>query len=394
MAVEIMTPSKRSDIQPFLVMQALREAAVLEEKGEQVLHLSLGQPANRAPQRVLDKVAEALKSEQLGYTDARGIAPLRERLSAFYKECYGLEIPAERFFITTGSSSAQFLALLAGFDVGQTVAINTPCYAAYPQLMRALGLKPVFLPCDAGTNYQPTRAMLEALPEKPDGIVITSPSNPTGTVIEPKEFEAIIAYCNAQGIKVISDEIYHKIAFDDAPIKSALEYSDDAIVTSSFSKYFLLPGWRLGWMIVPESFQSAIENVLMNFFLSAPAVAQIAALEVFNCTDELDAVVAGYAKNREILMERFPQIGFDKISNPQGAFYLYVDVSDYTDDSLAFARDMLHATGVCAVSGVDFDAERGHHFLRFSYAGSPQTMLESCERLSPYLSQLKEKKRA
>lgn len=384
----MMKPSHRSDVQPFLVMQALREAAQLDAEGADIIHLSLGQPANKPPQRVLDKVAEALKTEQLGYTDSRGVSPLRERLAHFYYTEYGHTVSPERIFVTTGSSSAQFLALLAAFDVGAKVAINTPCYAAYPQLMKSLGITPIFIPTNAETNYQPTVSMLRALEEKPDGIILTSPSNPTGTVISPDEYAAIIAHCDAEGIRVISDEIYHTILYGDAQVQTAISLSDQSIVTSSFSKYFLLPGWRLGWMIVPENFQIRIENLLQNFFLSAPAVAQIAALEALECRTELDEVVVQYTNNRQIVADGLRAAGLHKLSEPQGAFYIYADISDYSDDSIAFCQKMLREAHVCAVAGVDFDAQRGHHFVRFSYAGAPERMKEACERLKIWIGGL------
>lgn len=381
-----MQPSDRSDIQPFLVMQALREAAQLQEQGADIIHLSLGQPASKPPQRVLDKVAEALKTDQLGYTDSRGTSPLRECLARFYKEEYGCDVAAERIFVTTGSSAAQFLAMLSAFDVGAKVAINTPCYGAYPQIMHSLGIEPVFMPCDASTNYQPTLEMLQNLPEKPAGIVLTSPSNPTGSVIDLAIYKDIIAYCDAENIRVISDEIYHTVLYGDARVQTAVALSEQAIVTSSFSKYFLLPGWRLGWMIVPENFCTRVENLLQNFFLAAPAIAQVAALEVLECRAELDAVVEEYAQNRAIMLEALPKMGLTKLSEPAGAFYIYADVSDYTDDSLQFCQKMLREAHVCAVSGVDFDRQRGQNFVRFSYAGSPARIREACTRLQRWLN--------
>ncbi len=380
-----MKQAPRGNISPFLVMEAFREAEEVARGGADVIHLSLGQPARKAPRRVLEKVSQLALNAQLGYTDARGMESLRHRISAYYHDQYGMDVPMERIFVTVGSSAAYFMSLIAAFEPGDKIAIAAPCYPAYPNIMRALELEPVFMRAGLEENYHPTVDMLKALPEKPAGLVIASPSNPTGTVIDADVLHDVIRYCEAEGIRLISDEIYHGVTYGDVACKSALEYSDRMIVTNSFSKYFLLPGWRLGWAVMPEDLQRNFESLVQNFFISPPAIAQHAAVEVFDCLDELDKVVQGYEINRQILLDALPKAGFDKLSPAQGAFYIYADVSGLTDDSTAFCRKMLEEAHVCAVAGPDFDREEGHNYVRFSYAGDSGRINEACERLKRWL---------
>ncbi|MCK5793001.1 MAG: aminotransferase class I/II-fold pyridoxal phosphate-dependent enzyme [Ketobacter sp.] len=377
---------KRSDISPFLVMEAFREAHEVTKTGADVIHLSLGQPASKPPQQVLQKVAERMMEDKLGYTDACGIPALRERIAKHYRDEYGLEVPAERVFITIGSSAAFFLSMLCAFNPGDKLAIARPCYPAYPNMMKALDLVPVYLHTTTEDNFQPTVAMLEALPEKPQGLVIASPSNPSGTVIGPKRMKQLVEYCEQHGIRLISDEIYHGVTYGQRETSSVLEHSQQMIIINSFSKYYLLPGWRLGWVVMPENLCRPYETMLQNFFISPPAIAQHAALAVFECKDELDEVVRGYAVNRQILLDELPKAGFNELSPAEGAFYIYANVSSLTNDSREFCRRMLNEAHVCAVAGLDFDKESGHAYVRFSFAGETAEIREAMERLKRWMN--------
>lgn len=366
-------------------MQALSDAQALAAQGADIVHMSLGQPSARPPQRVLEAVASMATSDGLGYTESAGIWPLRERIATHYADQYGLSVPPERVFLTVGSSAAYMLALLCAFDAGDRIALAAPHYPASPNMMQALGVSPVIMECGAAENYQPTLAKLQALPQKPDGLVIASPSNPAGTVMDADELARITAYCDAQGIRIISDEIYHGVTYGDAKAETVLRYSERMIVTNSFSKYYLLPGWRLGWCVLPEDLIGPAEALLQNFYISPPTLAQYAALQVMDCRAELDDVVQGYDANRAYLLDALAQMGFSKIAPAQGAFYLYVDISDFSDDSTVFCKALLEQAGVCAVAGRDFDKAQGHRFMRLSYAGSMDDVREAATRLRSHL---------
>lgn len=381
-----MKVATRGAVAPFHVMEVMREAVELEATGADVIHLSVGQPAEEAPEPVRRKAAELLLNKaSLGYTNAMGVTPLRKRIAAFYAQRYGITIPWERVVVTVGSSSAFFISMMAAFDHGDNVAIAFPCYPAYPNMLEAAGLNPVFLRADASTNFQPTLAMLEALPQKPDGLIIASPSNPAGTVMHPAEMRQLAEYCEQNGIRLISDEIYHGITYDGHVATTAVSLSNSAIVVNSFSKYFLMPGWRLGWAIMPEELLRSSECLLQNFFISPPAISQYAAVEVFDCLDELDAVVASYARNRAVMLDALPKVGFTDFSPSQGAFYLYADVHQLTNNSDQFCRDMLNQAGVATVPGHDFDREQGSRYMRFSFCGREDRTAEAMERLQRWL---------
>lgn len=367
-------------------MQALSDAQALAAQGRDIVHMSLGQPSARPPQRVLDAVAQMAVSDGLGYTESAGIWPLRERIAKHYAAQYGLQVSPERVFLTVGSSAAYMLALLCAFDAGDRIALAAPHYPASPNMMQALGVVPVIMECGALENYQPTLAKLEALPQKPDGLVIASPSNPAGTVIDADELARITAYCDAHDIRIISDEIYHGVTYGTAKAETVLRYSERMIVTNSFSKYYLLPGWRLGWCVLPEDLSGPAEALLQNFYISPPTLAQYAALQVMGCRAELDDVVRGYDVNRQYLLEALAQMGLEKIAPAQGAFYLYVDISHLSNDSTAFCKELLEQAGVCAVSGIDFDKTHGHRFMRLSYAGSMDELREAMRRLRMHLA--------
>lgn len=377
--------ASRAAIAPFYVMQALSEAEKLAAAGQEIVHLSLGQPATSPPEAVLKQVAAKAMSDNLGYTESAGIRPLREAIAAHYRAQYGVEVDSAQIFVTVGSSAAYMLSLLCAFDVGDEVALVSPHYPASPNMMEALGVQPVIMPSSAESNYQPTVEMLRKLPRKPAGLVIASPSNPTGTVIDPAELARLVRYCEQEQIRIISDEIYHGVTYGGVQASSVLESSDQMIVTNSFSKYYLLPGWRLGWCVMPKALIGAAEAILQNFYISPPTLSQYAALEVMQHRDALDAVVAGYDANRRYLLAHLPEVGLRHFAPAQGAFYLYADVSELTNDSVRFCRDMLEQAGVCAVPGIDFDRTSGHHYIRFSYAGSLEAMQAACERLRNWL---------
>ncbi|MBV6632372.1 MAG: aminotransferase class I/II-fold pyridoxal phosphate-dependent enzyme [Alphaproteobacteria bacterium] len=378
--------ANRGDVPMFLALETLREATALEADGKDVLHLEIGQPFDGAPAAVLEKLAEQVCEKPIAYTEALGIRPLRERVAGLYAERYGVDVPVERIAITVGSSTAFILSFLAAFEAGDRVALATPCYPAYRNILLALGLVPVELPCTAETQFQPTPEMLtKAHAENPvAGLILASPANPTGGMLKPHEFEALINWCDQNHVRLVSDEIYHGITFGGVA-SSALETTKNAVVINSFSKYFALSGWRLGWMIMPEDLAPAIEKLAQSFYISAPAMSQYAATEVFEHFDELDGRVAAYSANRRLLLERLPKLGLDQFVVPEGAFYFYLDVSRFTNDSQAFCSAMLNEIGVAMTPGVDFDPDRGNRYVRLSFAGPESDMIAACDRLEGWL---------
>jgi len=372
--------SRRSDIPPFYAMEVLREANALAAAGEQVLHLEVGQPSTAAPSAVIEAAKHALDSHQLGYTEALGIGDLRRRIAMHYSDMYGLAVDPARVVVTTGSSGAFMLAFLAAFDHSDRVALAAPGYPAYRNILQALGLSPVSIATGAESRFQPTVTHMAALDPPVQGLIVASPSNPTGTMLSRAELGALYAYCRERGIRFISDEIYHGITYGE-PAATALAFGDAAIVVNSFSKYFSMTGWRLGWMILPEDLLRPVERLAQNLFISPPTLPQLAAQAVFNCKDELDGNVRRYAENRRVLLEQLPRAGFDNLAPADGAFYIYADVSRLTNDSQEFCRRMLAETGVAATPGIDFDPERGHRFVRFSFAGTTADIATAAERL-------------
>lgn len=378
-------PSKRGVVPPFIVMDVMRAANEREARGENIMHLEVGQPGTGAPRGVIEAVGKAVQGERLGYTDALGIQPLRDALSGHYKEFYDLDVPADRIAVTMGSSGGFILAFLAAFDAGQRVALAAPGYPAYRNILTALDLEVVEIPVGPDTNFQPTPAHLDALDRTIDGLIVASPSNPTGTMLDAEGLGALYRYCEAKGIRLVSDEIYHGITYG-APAESALRFGDEAIVVNSFSKYFSMTGWRLGWLVVPPALVRAVECLAQNLFISAPAVSQAGALAVFDCTAELVSNVERYAENRALLLSELPKAGFDKLASADGAFYIYADVSDMTNDSVEFCARMLAEAGVAATPGTDFDPGRGHRFVRFSFARDTADIAEAAARLIKWRS--------
>ena len=381
MAVAI---SRRGEVEPFHAMDVLAEANRLKALGTPVISMAVGQPSDPAPQRVRDAAAAALQLGRIGYTDALGLAELRQAISAHYAEYYRIDVPATRIAVTTGSSAAFNLAFLAMFDAGDRVAIAAPGYPAYRNIMGALGLDVVEIELD-GAPYLDAAHLRQAHADKPlKGVLFASPANPTGAVVPAGELKALVDTARELGIAVISDEIYHRLAYG-APDLTALAFDDDVTVINSFSKYYCMTGWRIGWMVLPERLVRPVERIAQSLYISAPELSQVAAIEAFNATAELEVVKARYAWNRELLAERLPQLGFSFAAPMDGAFYAFCDVTKLTNDSMEFAKRMLAEAHVAATPGRDFDTRAGHRTMRFSYAGSHDEMIEAMNRLERWL---------
>jgi aspartate/methionine/tyrosine aminotransferase len=368
-------------VPPFIVMDVVRAANEMEARGERVVHCEVGQPSTPAPKGALAAAHAALDRDRIGYVEALGIPMLRERIARHYAEWYGVTVDARRVIVTTGSSAGFLMAFLAAFDAGARVAMAAPGYPPYRNILSALGLVPVDVVTTETERYQPTVPAL-ANEDCADlaGLIVASPSNPTGTMVSRVEMAALAAACRQRGMRLISDEIYHGLTFE-GRAASALEVTDDAIVINSFSKYFSMTGWRIGWMVVPPDLVRPIERLTQNLLISTPTLSQFAAVAAFDCTEELEAHVQRYRLNRDLLLAGLPKAGFDHLTRPTGAFYLYADVAHLTNDSVEFCRRMLREAGVAATPGVDFDPQRGHRTLRFSFAGSTGDMEEAVRRL-------------
>jgi aspartate/methionine/tyrosine aminotransferase len=373
---------------PFLVMDVIAAAnarqAALPAGHPHVIRMEVGQPGTGAPAGAVAAAQAALQGgSPLGYTEAFGRASLRARLQRHIADWYGLEVPVARIAVTLGASGGFPLAFLAAFDPGDRVALAAPFYPPYVNILTALGMNPVILPAGPETRFQPTVAMLERLDPRPDGLIVASPCNPAGTMLHPDELAAIARWCDTQGVRLISDEIYHGLHYD-SPLATAAAFSDSAVVINSFSKYFSMTGWRIGWMVLPEDLCRPVECLAQNFFISAPHVAQVAAEAALECHDELQANVARYRRSRDRLLRALPEAGFDRLSSAEGAFYLFADVSARTNDSVAFCTRMLLDAGVAASPGVDFDRDRGNRFVRFSYCGAEADMAAAAARLAAW----------
>jgi aspartate/methionine/tyrosine aminotransferase len=385
-ARSLMTPSSRSDVPPFMVMDVMAAAARIEAAGGKVIHMEVGQPAVGAPSTAVAAVQAVLGKSALGYTESLGMASLRARIARHYAETRGLSVSAEQVIVTTGSSAAFILAFLSMFEPGDRVAIANPGYPPYRHILTALGCEPVLIETGAETRFAVTpESLLAAHAKKPlAGILVASPANPTGTMMTPAALAALIATAEDAGIKVISDEIYHGLDYA-VPVETAARLSPNAVVINSFSKYFCMTGWRIGWMVVPSSLVRPIERLQGNLAISVPTLSQIAAEAAFEGRPELEAIKHGYEDNRKILIEGLPKAGLSKFLPVDGAFYLYADVSDFSNDSFDFAKRLLEEAHVAATPGVDFDPINGRHFVRFSYAGSAAEMKEAVERIGAWL---------
>jgi aspartate/methionine/tyrosine aminotransferase len=369
-------------VEAFIVMDVMAAAAEKEATGETVIHLEVGQPSTPAPKAALAAAHAALDADRIGYVAALGMPALRERIARHYRESYGVDIEPERVIVTTGSSGGFPLAFLASFDAGDRVALAAPGYPAYRNILAALNLEAVDLPTSAADRYQPTVAALERAGPLA-GLIVASPSNPTGTMVTRSELAALADWCEARDVRLISDEIYHGIVYE-GQAATAAEVSSSAIVINSFSKYFSMTGWRVGWMVVPPDLVRPIERLAQNFFISVPTLSQHVALAAFDCRAELDGHVSRYRANRDLLMAGLPAAGLDRLTPAQGAFYLYADVSHLTNDSREFCRRMLREAGVATTPGVDFDRARGAGTLRISFAGSLAEMEEAVHRLEAW----------
>jgi len=380
-----LAPSLRSAIGAFVVMDVMREANALAASGGDIIHMEVGQPGTPAPRLVREAVKRAIDTGPLGYTDALGLPALRERIARHYAETYGVDVSPSRIVVTTGSSAGFVLAFLSLLNPGEGLALPRPGYPCYRQIARVLDLVPVPVAAGAGTGYVPTpEALAAAFRERgARAVVLASPANPTGTMIPPAHLGRLIETAREAGAWFISDEIYHGLTYG-APAATALAFSDDAIVINSFSKYYSMTGWRVGWMVVPERLARVFERVAQNLYISTPAASQVGAIAAFDAIEELEAYKAVYAANRAFLLDELPRAGFDKLAPADGGFYLYADASGITDDAEAFVRRMLKDTGVAATPGIDFDEDDGRHFIRFSYAGPFERMREAAARLKAW----------
>jgi aspartate/methionine/tyrosine aminotransferase len=376
-------PSRRGLVPPFIAMDVLRAANAREAEGHRVIHLEVGQPGTQAPAAVLDAAHAALDRDKIGYTDAEGIAKLREAIAGHYRAQYGVAVDPAEVAVTTGSSAAFQLAFLAAFEAGDRVALAAPGYPAYRNILSALGLETVLIEVGENAHYQPNPELLSDISDLA-GLIVASPANPTGTMIAPDDLRQLYDYCRERGIRLVSDEIYHGITYE-AAAQTARAFGQDAIVVNSFSKYYSMTGWRLGWMLVPPDLARSVECLAQNFYISPPGLSQLAAVAAFKCRAELDGHVARYRANRDLLIAMLSKAGLTRFAPAEGAFYLYVDMSGLTADSQDFCRRMLAEIGVAATPGADFDPIHGNAWVRFSFAGSGEDIAEAARRLAEWL---------
>ena len=376
-----MRHSLRGQVDPFIVMDVMEAAARAEAAGRHIIHMEVGQPGTPAPEGARRALAQALE-QPLGYTVALGLPALRQGIADFYRRWYGVDLDPARVVVTPGSSGAFILAFSALFDAGDRVAMGFPGYPSYRQILRAMSLTPVGIPTRAEDRYQPRP---EDLPDDAQGLILASPGNPSGTVLTVPELAGLTEAAAARGMAVISDEIYHGLSYGDR-CHSALEVTDEVFVVNSFSKYFSMTGWRVGWMVVPPDMIRTVERLAQNLFICPPHASQVAALAALDCIPEAEANRAVYAENRRLMLEGLPRAGFDRIAPPEGAFYIYADVSHLTDDSVAFAAEILDKAGVAVTPGLDFDPDRGRRTLRFSYARATADIAEGLARLTAFMA--------
>ena len=379
-------PSRRSDVPPFMVMDVMAAAARIEAAGGHVIHMEVGQPAASAPKTAIAAAHAALETGRIDYTSALGIPSLRERIARHYRDAYGWSVSAERVVVTTGSSGGFILAFLSMFESGDRVAVTVPGYPPYRHILTALGCEPVLIETTSETRHALTgEALLAAHRKTPlRGVLVGSPANPTGTMMSKEALSGLIAAAESAGIRFISDEIYHGLDYA-FPAVTAAALSEQALVINSFSKYFCMTGWRVGWMVAPDILVRPIERLQQNLSISVPALSQIAAEAAFDGTEEMEAIKHGYQENRRILIDGLPKAGLTRFLPADGAFYLYADVSDFTSDSFEFAKQMLEQAHVAATPGIDFDPVHGRSFIRFSYARSAEEMREAVDRIAGWL---------
>lgn len=369
-------------VEPFRAFAISQLARALESQGRSVIHMEFGQPSTPAPARALAAVRDALDRDPPGYWES---LPLRQRIAHHYRERHGVDVDPARVVLTCGASPALLLALLTRFQMGDRIAFARPGYVAYRNTARAAHLRPVEIGCGPESRYQLTAAALAALDPAPDGVILASPANPTGTIIAPEELQAIVRVCRERGIAIVSDEIYHGLHYGEAA-HSILEYAPEAFVVNSFSKYYSMVDWRLGWLLVPEAYVDTVRAYAGNLFLTPPSPSQQAALVAMDCDDELEGHRQVYARNRALLLEALPSMGLQRIAPPDGAFYIWADVGHLTDDSLAFCMRLVQETGVALAPGIDFDPVDGHRFIRFSFAPGTGQVEEALRRLRPWFA--------
>ena len=377
-----MKHSVRGNIDPFIVMDVMEKARKAEENGRKIIHLEVGQPSTAIPLEALRRTSHIMERDPLGYTVALGLPELRKKISGLYGRWYNLDLDPARVVITSGSSGAFILSFISLFDVAARVGIGAPGYPSYRQILKSLGMLPVDIKTSLENKFQPTKN--DILSNSLDGLLVASPSNPSGTMLDQNELAELIETSNSVGANFISDEIYHGIQYDKKAV-SALEITDQCYVINSFSKFFSMTGWRVGWMVVPEDHIRVVERLAQNLFICPPHISQVAALEALSCENELSQYIEIYRKNRQIIMHELPQIGFQNFAPPDGAFYFYVDISRYSDDSLSFCDDVLEEVGVAITPGVDFDPERGNTTIRISYARSTDEISEGINRLGNFM---------
>ena len=378
-----MRVSTRSAVDPFIVMDVMQAAAAAEAAGRHIIHMEVGQPGTGAPKGAVEALNTAMAQGPLGYTVALGLPALRARIAQMYGEWYNVDLDPGRVVITPGSSGGFILAFTALFDTGDKVGIGAPGYPSYRQILKALALEPVDLPTQSANRYQPVAADFAGMDLA--GLLVASPANPTGTMLDYAAMGDLVGACAETGASFISDEIYHGIEYEKKAV-TALELTDDCYIINSFSKYFSMTGWRVGWMVVPEDHVRVVERIAQNMFICAPHASQIAALAAMECEDELQTNMDVYRQNRALMLTGLKDAGFTSFAPPDGAFYVYADVSDLTSDSRAFAAEILEQAGVAVTPGLDFDPQRGLTTLRFSYARSTNDIQEGLARLKVFMN--------
>ena len=378
-----MKKSKRSDVDPFIVMDVMEAARIAEENGKHIIHMEVGQPGTPAPKIARDFITNEIDKNNLGYTVSLGLPDLRKKISNLYGDWYNIEVNPKRVVVTTGSSGAFILSFSALFDSGDRVGIGSPSYPSYRQILKSLSLETVDIQTKLENRFQPTPDDIKS--NNLNGILVASPANPTGSMLDKNSLENLLNTAKDNNVSFISDEIYHGIEYESKPT-SALEITDNCYVINSFSKYFSMTGWRIGWMVVPEDHIRQVERLSQNLFVCPPHASQVTALAALDSNDELQANVDVYKKNREILLEELPKAGLKKFSPPDGAFYIYVDISEYSNDSLSFCKKVLEEANVAITPGVDFDQKRGNSTIRFSYARSTEDIIEGAKRIKEFMS--------
>ena len=379
-----MKKSKRSNVDPFIVMDVMESARKAEANGKHVIHMEVGQPGTPAPKLAKQFISDEIANNDLGYTVTLGLPELRNRISKLYGDWYNIDLNPDRIIVTTGSSGAFILSFAALFDVGDRVGIAAPGYPSYRQILKSQDLIPIDIFTELQNKFQPIPKDIKE--NNLNGLLVASPANPTGSMLNKKKLEELINTAHENEVSFISDEIYHGIQYENNPI-SALEISNECYVINSFSKYFSMTGWRAGWMIVPEDHVRQVERLSQNLFICPPHVSQLTALSAMDAKDELNYNVEVYKKNRSILLEELPKAGLNKFSPPDGAFYIYIDISEYSKDSLKFCKEVLDKAGVAITPGLDFDQKRGNSTIRFSYARSTEDIIEGANRIKKFMKE-------